>query len=514
MPKTKYNKILANDEILDDDDILGDGNHFDESEVPDGKRPSYRKYDVHEGIMFCVELSEQMFQQLPELNYKVQLLEILESLLELMSQLVITRPGTGVGCYIYNCHKDNSNNNIFNFIPLEDVNVKAMKKVNDLLDDLSNERTTLTKYFPYDKTQRTPLESLLELTQDELVKNVSTPKPFNNKKVFLFTDNDSPTEASDKAGKARLRRLFDDNNENFITFVPFFINRENKPFDSSFYSDIFKLGNSENPSSDYEIEFDGPSTRPISASYIKSRVLRKQEIKRVLFQCSLILNKEMNFTVAIKGYSIVSQEKVGSRYKMVYEHEDVRKEAFSKRKILNCITAEEVKEGLTKVFPYGDLNIELSEEDIKKVKEAYLEDGPFLKLLGFRSLEISLHYYNNITKPSFVVPDESKIDGSIRMLASLFRTMRKKNKVAVLWGKLKGNSHPGLWVLSASNASDPNEGFFLYRIPFLDEIRKFPVITTSSFKENAMNTIEYENIKRTTENIVGYFNLKHGYIPS
>lgn len=41
---------------------------------------SFRKYDVHEGIVFCIELSAGMFQELSELNYKIQLVEILETL--------------------------------------------------------------------------------------------------------------------------------------------------------------------------------------------------------------------------------------------------------------------------------------------------------------------------------------------------------------------------------------------------------------------------------------------------
>lgn len=73
----------------------------------------YRKFDIHEGILFCIELSETMFKESSDLEYKSPLLEILESLDELMSQLVITRPGTAIGCYFYYCNREDAKEGIY-----------------------------------------------------------------------------------------------------------------------------------------------------------------------------------------------------------------------------------------------------------------------------------------------------------------------------------------------------------------------------------------------------------------
>ena len=473
------------------------------------QKVSYRKYNVHEGIIFCIELSENMYQELSELHYKVQLQEILESLSELMSQLVITRPGTGVGCYFYNCNKDNSRGSIYEFFSLEDINVRNMKKLSDLLEDLSYERINLRKEFPFDESKSTTLESLLVLIQDQFSKEVSDQREFNNKKVFLFTDNDTPKEASDKEAKLRLRRLVDDINDNYINFTTFFIGKGNKPFDNTFYSDILKL--SAKKIDEFDLNFDGPNTKQISASYIKSRVLRKKEIKRVMFQCPLILDDDLDFKIAVKGYTIFSHEKAGTRYKLVFEHENVRKETYSRRKILNGLTGEEVKDNIIKVYPYGDIHIELTENDFKKIQDGYNDNEPYLKLLGFRSPDKSLHFFNNIGKALFVVPDEAVLSGSIRTMASLFRTMKKKNRVAIMWGKIKSNSNLNAWILSPSNDNDPNEGFYLYKVPFLDEIRRFPALVSYTKNSELFNSKDYINIKRITHNIIGYFNLKNGY---
>lgn len=473
----------------------------------DTQSKGYKKYDVHEGIAFCIELSDGMFSELPELDNKIQLVEILETLDHLMSQLVITRPSTGIGCYFYNCSREDAQDGIYELLPLKDVNAHSMKKLSDLLEDLQYERTSLRKFFTYDGKKKTPLESLFELVRDEFVKDVPDQRMFNNKKIFLFTDNDSPMEAADSAAKSRLRHLVNDLDDRFINFTTFFIGTDARPFNDSFYSDILRLGAKTTTST----EFDGPNTAPISASYIKSRVLRKQEIRRITFQCPLILDEPSKLIVGVKGYAIIGHEKVGVRYKLVYENEEVRQEAFSHRKYLNTKTGEEVKEGLAKVYPYGDLDINLSEKEVAEIKECYAEDESFLKVIGFKLKDKCLHYYNNIDKPTFVVPDETRFEGSIKTLSSLFTMMRKKSKVAIIWGKLKTNSNPALFMLSPSDDLSPNEGFYLYRVPFLDEVRRFPSTLAC---DQSIQANDYKNLKEVTAKIVGFFSLRSGYEPS
>ncbi|CCE64538.1 hypothetical protein TPHA_0I00310 [Tetrapisispora phaffii CBS 4417] len=502
-------KLLShNDEIYDDEDEF----YIDYSSI-DNPKASYRKYESHEGYMFCIELSEHMFSEISQLNYKVQLIEVLESLMELMSQLVITRPSTGVGCFFFNCDNKESKKRIYEFLPLRDINVSDMKKLHDLLDDVKEERLSIRDAFKFDEIndKGNSLESLFLLIQDRFSNNIPGQKIYTNKKVFLFTDNDKPKESNDKEKTIRLRRLFDDISDNYIQFVTFFINKidSSDNFDDSFYSDILKLRNSNS------IEFDGPSTKPISVAYIKNKVLRKKEIKRIMFQCPLILNADSDFQVNVKGYTIISHEKPGSRYKLVYEHENIRREAFSKRKLLNGKTGTVVtKDDTEKIFQLGNFSINSFENEFEKGNDNPLPQEPFLKLIGFRSPENSLHLFNNIGKALFIVPDESRCVGSIRTLSSMYRTMRTKNRNAIVWGKLKSNSNPNIWILSPSDPTkDQNEGFYLYKVPFLDEIRKIPSQYTHFPSDELIRNKDYENLKRVTRNILGYFNLTNGYSP-
>ena len=358
--------------------------------------PGYRKFDMHEGILFCVELSETMFKESSELDYKSPLLEILESLNELMSQLVITRPGTAIGCYFYYCYRDDAKEGIYELFPLRDINVRFMKKLNDLLEDLSSERVTLYEYFNFQKTEnqkQMPLASLFTFILDTFLQDSSGQKQLNNKRVFLFTDNDKPQEAQNADDRARLRRLTVDLFDNKINFTTFFIGYVNNSFDNEFYSDILQLGSHKNKTIGLNSEFDGPNTKPIDAKYIKSRILRKREVKRIMFQCQLIFDEKTDFIIGIKGYTMYSHEKAGVRYKLVYEHEDIRQEAYSKRKFLNFMSGEDVTDNTVKVYPYGDLDINLSEHQDQIVMEAYTRKDAFLKITGFRSSSISMHYF-------------------------------------------------------------------------------------------------------------------------
>ncbi|CUS21411.1 LAQU0S03e01992g1_1 [Lachancea quebecensis] len=471
--------------------------------------PRYKKFEVHEGIIFCVELSEAMFKEPSDLN-KVQLLEILETLLEVMTQAIMTLPGTGIGCFFFQCSREGAKGGIYEFLPLLDVNARSMKKLNDLLDDLKMNVTSMSEQFPFDTTQSSSLETLFILLQEQFLRNVSGQKAYNNKKIFLFTDNDHPRESSDHEVRKRLRKVIDDLDDSFINITPFFVGSKERPFDQSFYSDILKLG-ARNKTMDGLHKYDGPNTNPISAKLIKTRALRKKEIKRVRFQCPLILNEASDFQVSIKGYTTISHERAGSKYKQVYDHDGLQKEILSHRKYLDANTGEDVTPRVVKVFKFAEVDIELSEDEMARMNRDYSSYESFLRLIGFRDTQRCVFYYNNISNSSFVVPDDSVFEGSIKTMASLFRKLREKQKSAVVWGKLKNNSNPSLYTLTPSNLSDHNEGFYLTRIPFLDEVRKFP---PTNFHGSLSGNKTFEQMCKITETLISFFSLRHSYKPS
>lgn len=508
------NRKIANMSELDFPDI--DSNIFDEdSGKEDGevnKQASFKRFEIHEGIMFCIELSEHMFEVQDELDGKSQIEVILTSLSELMELLIVTRPSTAIGCYFYNCEREDSKESIFEFIPLVDLNVQWMKKVNDLLEDVSNQRITFKEYLNYNIDQNKKLnipillEKLFSLILETFNRNIEGQKEFNSKKVFLFTDNDLPNVESQQRSIDVLKGILKDIDDNMINFTNFFISKKDKPFNPAFYSKV--LRNDRDYNSLGSQAYFGPSTKPIVVNDIKERIFQRKEIRRVVFQCPLVLDEGTNFVISIKGYSIFNHEKGSVRYKLVYENQEIRKEAFSKRKFINPKTGEDVSKQTVKIIPYGEKEIEMEDKNIANALNVYGNTSASLTVIGFLNEDNSLVFYNNIDKTLFITPDENVIEGSFTAFASLFRTLKKLKKVGVVWGSTKSNSSPSLYLLWPSKDDDNNQGFYLTKVPFIDEIRKYPTLSNININEEWE---EYKNVKELTQGIISHFNLKSGY---
>lgn len=466
---------------------------------------SYKRFIPHEAIIFCVELTESIFYGPSETTERSYLMEILESLLELMTQLIITQPDVGVGCVFYCSDKDEAQNGLFTLLPLKNNNIKHLQKLSNLIDDVKQNRLDLQTFFQRSK-EAISLEKLFVYIQEELSKSIPGQTKYNFTRLYLFTDNDSPPESNDEESKKRLRQLSMDMNANFVNITTFFFEDEVNKFDTTFYSDILNVGSAiENE------EFDGPNVTPISIESIRARVLSGKEMKRTAFKCPLIISDDIDLKVGIKGYSIDSEEKAGDHYKLVYEHENIQKEAYSSRKYLHPKTGEYIDmSDLIKVMPISNIQMHLTDEEQDKIDTALEVNESYLKIIGYRSSEKCLKYFDNIDRTVFIYPDEKQFIGSFKVMASLFRNLRSKGKIALVWGKPRLNSNWSLYLLRPSDVNDKNEGFFLHKVPCIDDIRKVPTLPLHYTGEE---TEEYKSFAVVSETIINSFGLRTPYQP-
>ncbi|CAN3374806.1 hypothetical protein DIURU_002217 [Diutina rugosa] len=124
-----------------------------------------------------------------------------------------------------------------------------------------------------------------------------------------------------------------------------------------------------------------------------------------------------------------------------------------------------------------------------------LSHSPYLKLIGFRDLDTYKPWYS-FGKGSFVTVDflEGRDRGgftnSFTTFSALYQSCVKLKKYAVVFGPVRKGSRPALYVMYPSRVQhakkplitdkwDFAEGFFLYRLPWLDDIRSLP----SGFEE-------------------------------
>lgn len=471
-------------------------------------------YEVHEGIIFVIELTDSIFLPNPK-SGKSNLLEIFEALQESMAHSVITLPNTGYGCYLFNSAVTSKGckEGIQRLFSLTDLNYKNMKVIQDILEENMETSDESRPFIPLEERfklfegerEENALYEVLVTLQDEFLIKKDYQKQYNNKKVFLFTDNDKPIEGERVQQRNVLRRLFNDLDDAYINITPFFVSTEFKPFNSQLYSELLLINQGKEGDDDHDMIFDGPNTKPIDAVLIKQRVLRRKEIKRIQFQCPLIFSDDL--TVGIKGYSIYSHEK-STRTKFIYESEDARKNVYTRRRFVNEDTGAEY-EKTVKIYKFGtsdDDYVQLSDEQMDLLNKYDDKYDSFLRLLGFKNELAGLKFHYNTSKIPFIIPDEDIYDGSTRTLSALFQGLHKLKKVAILFGKLRKGAQPSIFALQASSSPFP-EGFMLIRLPFLDDIRKFPA------------GYEYYNepspeLKLVTKRILKTLKLKNGYQPT
>jgi len=543
----------------------------------DDENETYKQFEIHEGIAFLIELTPEIFLPLKELDNKSQFMEILSSINELVSELIITLPNTGIGIYFYNCKKTNKKftkdcglNRLFK---LNDLNSFNMKMLNDAINDDMNGISLLKNKFPYIEEEHNDdkLPAVLNTMLNEFHNN----KNYNNKKLIWFTNNDRPFK-SEKT-KHILWKIINDYDEFRINITPFFLDSytdekqsKKREFNPNLYQEIFLntnyLNNQKRNDKDNDVEkhtniksefvsgnvndlvFDGISSKTAKfkdttlSTQIKSIIFRLREIKRILFSCDLVLGDGKGvsgkFGCSVKGYTIYNHEKL-KKFNKIYNSGEELKIVHTSSRLLNDRTGEEIKvetkntksvternedANIRKGFPIGNDNIlylnskqtnflknyafdhntanesgteedQNGEEDDLHNDNEDMDDHsfskpPYLKLLGFRSLSTFQPHYNS-SAPIFVTPDindglktasaEGGYKNSFKTFSSLYQSCIKLQKYGILFGCLKKNSMPNLYALYPTKATNSNksglnfpEGFFLIRLPWLDDVRSLP----------------------------------------
>ncbi|CDR45642.1 CYFA0S19e01288g1_1 [Cyberlindnera fabianii] len=458
------------------------------TQVEEALKP-VNQYELHEGIIFAIELTDSLLATDPRTG-RSSMEIILEALHEAMAHSAITLPNTGYGCYLFNSKNESngSKKGVQTLFALRDLNPKDMKIIYEIIEENRKSNDPDRPYLPLQERfspgegsrgDNNPLYEMLSTIHEEFLIKKEFQKVYTIKKIFLFTDNDTPVDTKEK--KDFIRTICGDLDENQVTILPFFLNNKGKIFDDSIYSEVMRLHDDLDDNDDEEAPlFDGPSTKPIDVKDINERITRRKEIKRILFQCPLLFSDEL--VIGVKGYAVYNHE-VPSKTKFLFVSEKGRKNVHSRVRYIDKETSGEF-EKIERVYTIGNgnddyirLNLE-QEAQIHKYDDNY---DVFLKLIGFKDEKSGVKLHYNSTRSSFVVPDEDSYTGSTRTMSALFQSLKKTGKVAIMFGKLRKSGTPTMYALqptkrklfSESKAYFP-EGFFLIRLPYFDDIRQFP----------------------------------------
>lgn len=500
----------------------------------DSDNEDYVQFNIHEGIIFLIELNDDMYRKLPQLEGLYQLKEILSNINDLVQELIITLPNTGVGIYFYNSEtsykKFPQRSNLDRVFRLNDLNSTNMKILHDLITDDKVD-------FPTIAADEKRLPIVLNTILDEF-----NTKPYNTKKLIWMTNNDQPFTS--EPIKSNLWKIINDYEQFRIGIIPIFLDSYDKqmnlkPFNMKPYEDIFINTNYLRNPITYSIiqaKINNEDSKKIS-SLIKSSILRLKEIKRIQFACDLVLSDSGtaggNFGCSIKGYTLYNHEKI-KKLRHLHDTGDSLKivELSSKFKTQS---GEEIfipqgkkpmaerknDAGIRSGFSVGNGKVlyldnkqmaslknyafdhilldadELSDYDgvIFKPDEDNFDDEqhydsvafskpPYLKLIGFREISRFKPYFN-LGAPLFVTADmknggkDGGYENSFSTFKELYNSCYRLKKFAILFGCTKSNALPNLYAFYPTHLPKSThykfaQGFLLIRMPWIDDIRVLP----------------------------------------
>lgn len=450
-----------------------------------------RRFEVHEGIVFAIELTDSLHFINASTGHS-HLYTILNALQDAMAHSAITLPNTGYGCYLFNGVKTTAGNKsgVEKLFPLRDLNVKSMKVVHDILSDAEEKQDPDAPYIPLEQRfkprnnvdqSENPLFDMLITLQDEFLVKKEGQKIYNIKKIFLFTDNDSPVEVDNFEHKNVIRQVCKDLDDSLVTIIPFFLTSEHRPFTNTLYSELMFLP-LQDDNGGLDMIFDGPSTKPITVSAIETRILRRKEIKRIQFQVPLIIRLGgQELIIGVKGYAVMSHEKPTAN-KWLWESESGRKNVHSMTRRVDSKTGMEFDKTI-RGYPVGlsgDL-ISMDKEQLESLEKYDDEHVTFLKLVGTKDERSGIKSHYVTGRSTFVVPSEDDYEGSTRTLSALYASLKKQRKVGILFGKLRKGGQPFFYALQYTDkkvSSDSKifspEGFYLHRLAYFEDVRQCP----------------------------------------
>ncbi|KAF8638964.1 hypothetical protein AX17_001825 [Amanita inopinata Kibby_2008] len=344
-----------------------------------------------------------------------------------------------------------------------------------------------------------------EMGQDYVCQRVSMSKGTQpsapktaTKRVFLVTDQDDPHSGRrSKQLMTSARTTLVDLIQAGATVEPFFINSEDKSFDfDKFYSYILIPSNITEEEDMVNVPYILPESISFSRMEDLLAQMRIHEIpKRALF--SIPFHLADGFTIGIKGYGLVTEQKKGSYHyfvdlgdrmevavsKTVYIDQDLEAEVDGFKIVYGSMTGrgegeEEEDVGVaTRAVNAGQRPFYTAEE-MKSFRTLGFQ--PSIRLLGFKDRS-ELAFEDNVKHSLFIYPDEMTYSGSKRVFGALLKSTVKKGKIGLVLSMTRANSIPTFCALVPQEERADEEGwnepagFHLIPLPFADDIRAAPI---------------------------------------
>ena len=321
---------------------------------------------------------------------------------------------------------------------------------------------------------------------------------FASRRLFIITDNDNP-HANDKAlrngATTRAKDLYDLGAE--LELFP--ISSATHSFDTTlFYDDIIYRQTPSDPDAiSYNLPslIDGQDSLTAGTSdglsllqKLLKNVASKATPKRALF-ASVPLELGPGLKISVKGYLLIKRQ-VPARTTYIYLGSD-QPQLVKGRTVLQADDdkSEVNKADIRKAYKFGGEEILFTPEEMKEIRNF---GDPVIRIIGFRPVE-SLPFWANIKHSTFLYPSEEDYVGSTRVFSALHSKLLKSKLMALTWFIPRRNAAPVVAALlptlpagdedeasrlTGVSASNTPQGLHLIPLPFADDVRQNPPLTT------------------------------------
>ncbi|CAO1596836.1 ATP-dependent DNA helicase II subunit 1 [Xanthoria calcicola] len=447
---------------------------------------------VKDAVLFVIEVSSSMLTPPPPTDSKKADTDsptsaALKCAYALMQQRIISNPNDMMGVLLYGTEKSkfNSENDATGNLSyphcylLSDLDIPAaedVKALKTLVEDEDEFRKLLV-----------PSKETVSMANVLFCANqiFTTKAPnFSSRRLFIVTDNDDP-HAAEKAAKSSAAVRAKDLYDLGVLIELFPISRPDQEFDKrKFYDDIVYSQISTDP------EAPAPISGPVKASStgdgisllnsLLSNINSKAVARRALFS-NLPLEVGPGFKISVKGF-IIFKRQDPKRSCYVYLAGEKAQIATGVTTEVASDTARTVeKVEIKKAYRFGGEQILFTPEEISSLRNF---GEPCIRILGFKPISM-LPIWANLKPATFIYPSEEDYIGSTRVFAALHAKLLASQKMGITWFIARKNAAPVLAALYPGPESlDENgmqtlpPGLWLIPLPYADDIRQNPEITT------------------------------------
>lgn len=297
------------------------------------------------------------------------------------------------------------------------------------------------------------------------------------KRVFLFTDDDSPLGAADDAATASRRQQAlqrtKDLTELKVGFYLYPITRVDRAFDTALFYDELMRTNHQDDVDAIDAYIIAPGEL---LDELRTEVRKRAFKRRALTHFTLRLGRAggRDVEIGLDLFSLVQEAKKSTAATL--DSRNLQPVKTDSRYVCEDTGTLLLPTQMTHAIEYGGERISFTSAELLAIKRTAAEQG--LELLGFKP-RAALKFHHNVKHSAFLFPNEAVVKGGTKAFAALVEQMAQLDRIAICTLAARANA-PSRLVALLPQREECDEhgtpllpcGLCVVPLPFADDIRR------------------------------------------